>query len=657
MNRPKYKAPPPSEVLSSLLAEQGVEPAPDEFSFERGLLDDILGTGSRVGKGGGGLRLNSSNNGLGWNHCGSGNGNPRPKIYSGRDNLGADKNGRPGSGRPPRRSPRRGDHGSSSSSSLSSAEEGITTTGTETTPRDLVASMAARLNVLEKDSRALRKELLEKDKEMQRLRRQNDLLERTVNGDELDSDRPSQSFFNGGGSNPNVGSQYVPLAAPLDCRRGVESSDKSAVDGRARRAIEAAEQLQEENEFLKQQIHEMESFLSDYGLVWVGSQPTPEQRQQQQQQADPHFLVSPEKMAPSGDGTSGTGSKSPSTKAGATTTEVTSDVPVPHFDLLFAKIKELNNPIAEAGPRLVKEGKRASYKYDADSIRITVFLDGIIVRGGGFRSYAETSAQVFVRDIIDGYFPSEFKDQYPTGVQLVVLDRRHDRHGDGEFKAFGGSGNTLGRKVRTLAQIGGGSFGLTDGPPVDADELLRRLPERVVKNGRVIDIRAGIKQRIDSASREAPTEAFLSASPRNSSRHASCGGVDIVQTVALERMQTAERGIGEGNVNTSEEEVKSVDILPQPKISDETSSTVSSTEVTTLRVRLPESGTRPLLLKMTFDETVGELHAAVSRHLNINEDDFELRTSFPNRSYDNKGETLRAAGLTPNAALILRRLV
>ena len=122
-------------------------------------------------------------------------------------------------------------------------------------------------------------------------------------------------------------------------------------------------------------------------------------------------------------------------------------------------------------------------------------------------------------------------------------------------------------------------------------------------------------------------------------------------------MQTAERGIGEGNVNTSEEEVKSVDILPEPKISDETSSTVSSTEVTTLRVRLPESGTRPLLLKMTFDETVGELHAAVSRHLNINEDDFELRTSFPNRSYDNKGETLRAAGLTPNAALILRRLV
>ena len=50
--RPKYKAPPAEEVLDSMLRERGVEPAADEFSIERGLLDDILGTGGRPCPGG-----------------------------------------------------------------------------------------------------------------------------------------------------------------------------------------------------------------------------------------------------------------------------------------------------------------------------------------------------------------------------------------------------------------------------------------------------------------------------------------------------------------------------------------------------------------------------------------------------------------------------
>mgnify|MGYP001988035683 CR=1 FL=1 len=78
--------------------------------------------------------------------------------------------------------------------------------------------------------------------------------------------------------------------------------------------------------------------------------------------------------------------------------------------------------------------------------------------------------------------------------------------------------------------------------------------------------------------------------------------------------------------------------------------------MTTLRVRMPESGARPLLLKMGFGETVGELHDAVAKHLKLDADDFELRTSFPNRAYSDKAETLQQAGLTPNAALMLRRL-
>ena len=102
--RPKYKAPPAEEVLDSMLRERGVEPAADEFSFERGLLDDILGTGGRQGKGGGGLVLNSR---LNRDPLARGS-KPAVKIYSGRSGGGggvqsqqpawvSDQNARPGS--------------------------------------------------------------------------------------------------------------------------------------------------------------------------------------------------------------------------------------------------------------------------------------------------------------------------------------------------------------------------------------------------------------------------------------------------------------------------------------------------------------------------------------------------------------------------------
>ena len=77
-------------------------------------------------------------------------------------------------------------------------------------------------------------------------------------------------------------------------------------------------------------------------------------------------------------------------------------------------------------------------------------------------------------------------------------------------------------------------------------------------------------------------------------------------------------------------------------------------QVTTLRVRL-DAGERPLLLKMRFADTVGDLAMVVARHLNVSADDFELRTAFPNRAYADVSETLEEAGLVPNATLMLRK--
>eukprot|EP00619_Florenciella_sp_RCC1007_P010250 CAMPEP_0205907136 /NCGR_PEP_ID=MMETSP1325-20131115/2351_1 /ASSEMBLY_ACC=CAM_ASM_000708 /TAXON_ID=236786 /ORGANISM="Florenciella sp., Strain RCC1007" /LENGTH=58 /DNA_ID=CAMNT_0053273199 /DNA_START=35 /DNA_END=207 /DNA_ORIENTATION=- len=56
----------------------------------------------------------------------------------------------------------------------------------------------------------------------------------------------------------------------------------------------------------------------------------------------------------------------------------------------------------------------------------------------------------FIRDITDGYFPAEFKNEYPDGVLLVSHDRRSEPFGE-DFEAFKGEGNTLGRKAQKLS--------------------------------------------------------------------------------------------------------------------------------------------------------------------------------------------------------------
>lgn len=85
----------------------------------------------------------------------------------------------------------------------------------------------------------------------------------------------------------------------------------------------------------------------------------------------------------------------------------------------------------------------------------------------------------------DGFFPQEFKEQYPDGVLITAHDRRYESFGD-NFEAFSGEGRALGQRVRTLSQLGSPNFSL------GADELLRKLPEKVGSWGDVPSLSVAI---------------------------------------------------------------------------------------------------------------------------------------------------------------------
>ena len=100
---------------------------------------------------------------------------------------------------------------------------------------------------------------------------------------------------------------------------------------------------------------------------------------------------------------------------------------------------------------------------------------GMLVGAGPARSFEDSEA--FVKDVCDGYFPQEFKSQYPDGIKLDVRDCRSER------APFQGPGQASGRKARTLSDIGA-----TD---MRVDDFLNKLPQKTIVDGRPVDVPTG----------------------------------------------------------------------------------------------------------------------------------------------------------------------
>jgi hypothetical protein len=78
-----------------------------------------------------------------------------------------------------------------------------------------------------------------------------------------------------------------------------------------------------------------------------------------------------------------------------------------------------------------------------------------------------------------------------------------------------------------------------------------------------------------------------------------------------------------------------------------------------------ENGQQTFILKMQFDDTIYALRKCIDAHrIKLAKDQnkpapssqYEIRGAFPARAYSEAKETLREAGLVPNATLFLKAL-
>nr|CAD7445520.1 unnamed protein product [Timema bartmani] len=178
-------------------------------------------------------------------------------------------------------------------------------------------------------------------------------------------------------------------------------------------------------------ILKVKNFLKDYGLIWVGDE------------GNQNSSIADNTMQRRGLGQPAQNPKGNPEEPGRKTQ--TPPLCQRHHSLAIKLhcTTESNPLLGRCRPRARKRGRD-----DPISIPLTLYSDGLVLKSEPFRSYMEPSTQIFVVDILDGFFPTELQAQYPEGVSFKVIDKRSVTYKGSEngWKAFNGVGYKLGDK-------------------------------------------------------------------------------------------------------------------------------------------------------------------------------------------------------------------
>ncbi|TPX34715.1 hypothetical protein SmJEL517_g02697 [Synchytrium microbalum] len=181
--------------------------------------------------------------------------------------------------------------------------------------------------------------------------------------------------------------------------------------------------LEAKSRKLQGQVDEMESFLARYDMIWEDASTRPGSVGTSRQSSRPVSAAS--------------SLLSVSSRVGP--------VEFPYeMDRIRARVTELN-VLAGEGVAYVQSGRAgASLKMQA-ALPLSLYRNGFALRSGPFRPFSDKSTKMFMRDLLDGYFPFELKDQYPDGVPFDLRDYHTTAYDDQpKYIPFSGQGHIVG---------------------------------------------------------------------------------------------------------------------------------------------------------------------------------------------------------------------
>uniref|UniRef100_A0A8D0B7W6 UBX domain-containing protein 11 n=1 Tax=Salvator merianae TaxID=96440 RepID=A0A8D0B7W6_SALMN len=334
---------------------------------------------------------------------------------------------------------------------------------------------------------------------------------------------------------------------------------------------------------LKRQIWEMERFLNDYGLIWVGEGTETLEELELLKEEEDQPLRS---LWKPGDA-------------------VVSERPI-DLDLILENLKDLNALAGEGMSQIERTAGGARLR-QLDSVPLTFYQNGIVMFNGPFRSYEEPSTQRCLRDLMDGYFPSELQRRYPEGVPFQVTDKRdvffQERNLPESFPGVGQvTGHAKASGVKVTKEI--------PGPRLSLEQFLNKLPKLMIRDGQVIDIRGETRKTLQGLDGTQSHEVIL------------------VETPSLSAMKK--------------------------RLEGERKKEASDPNISTLRVK-SENGEKTYIIKMSFRETIGDLRQHLAKARGEEVEPYKILTTFPYRVYDDTSMTLEQCGLVPNACLRLQK--
>lgn len=224
---------------------------------------------------------------------------------------------------------------------------------------------------------------------------------------------------------------------------------------------------------LQRQVGEMERFLGDYGLQWVGEPADDEDSEDQSDSEDgKRDWMTAKKLWKPGD------SLAP---------------PEVDFDRLLASLKDLSELVVDGDTQVTPMPGGARLRV-LEPIPLKLYRNGLMMFDGPFRPFHDPSTQRCLRDILDGFFPSELQRLYPDGVPFKVSDLRNQVYPENGLDPFPGEGRVVGRQRmhKPLDRME------HSGSRMTAEKFLNRLPKFVIRQGEVVDIRGPIRDTLQN---------------------------------------------------------------------------------------------------------------------------------------------------------------
>lgn len=336
----------------------------------------------------------------------------------------------------------------------------------------------------------------------------------------------------------------------------------------------------------------MTDFLEDHGLAWVGPE---EVSSNSEEEGTVEPVAQNSQDSPKGF-RDGLPSKQPVTQ--------TLDIKV-----IEAKVQSLNEMV-DSDAHIVSQAvggavhARLSSNNYGMPLPLIFFADGLKLGEWAFQQFDSPSSQHLIRDILEGYFPYVLKDDFPNGVELKVVNRTAHKYSEW-LSGHASSDKEVVDNGDRLAPVGGYALGQARDV---REQMLAKLPEKVIRDGQVCDVREEVAKKLGMGSAVRNT----SAPPASRDQH-------LVSLLKESRERNA--------------------------------------PVAKLQVKV--EGSERIVFEMEHSQTIGDLEDAVVDWCNIHNmpiapsSQILLRTAFPPQGYPDRSRSLMDAGLTPTASLFV----